>query len=60
MIQILVALGNRLKSGSNRGTGTEWDCALIASGCTSIGGAGIPTEAYSHHVPLPLPVTRDF
>jgi hypothetical protein len=48
MIQNLVALGNCLKSGSNRGTGTEWDCALIAVGCTSNGGAGIPTEAYSN------------
>jgi hypothetical protein len=47
MIQNLVALGNCLKSGSNRGTGIGWDGALIAIGCTSSGGAGIPTEAYS-------------
>lgn len=45
MIQNLVALGNCLKSGSNRGTGIEWDSALISIRCTSSGGAGIPTEA---------------
>ena len=45
MIQSLVALGNCLKSGSNRGAGTEWDCAFVAIGCTtSNGGAGILTE----------------
>ena len=32
MIQNRVALGNCLKSGSNRGTGTKWDCAFIAKG----------------------------
>lgn len=47
MIQNLVALGNCPKTGSNRGTGTEWGCALrgcASSGSTGI-GAGIPTDA---------------
>jgi hypothetical protein len=66
MIQNLVALGNCLKSGSNRGADTELDCAVVAVGCTSSGGTGILTEHtgsydYVHvrRVPLPLPVARD-
>jgi hypothetical protein len=44
MIQNLVALGNSLKSGSNRGADTELDCAVVAVRCTSSGGTGILTE----------------
>jgi hypothetical protein len=54
MIQNLVVLGNCLKTGSNHGTGAEWDCAPIARGCTSGGGTGIgaciTTEADGYYL----------
>jgi hypothetical protein len=59
MIRNLVALGNCLKSGSNRGTGTEWNCALVVLQVVARADSMIMYSTV-RRVPLPLPVTRDF